>query len=704
MYSWKRSASPANWAAGTAVDDDEPQPSLIWQSIRIPIQQTCQATWVRLTVEIAKTDLLALAFAAIVDETSQGRRHRIEMIEQPPGGRSTLRRFSLITYLSSSISDLNIEVVTSDELEKPPVLSIRPLRRWQAALRLLLDEPARVCAALSSLRGHAVASWPGVVRRALAAPAAPVRSSEDEYALWVKMFEPARPGDCNGLERPRIGVLVYAPLADDTLLAATLAALGAQFQPAEDIVIWQGGQRDRLPPGDYVAILQAGEIPSRAALAIARRELLVRGLPELALADEDSLSSIGRRCRPLFKPEPNHALMLSGTLAGGMWLMRRDVVDDLGLGSTSWAEVARLDFWFRLNEARGLVGVRLPYVLTHRRHDTLQPPREDLAGVVAAHLRRTDLPLTSAPNFPISLYLRRDRPLRSVDILVPSSLMKKQSVACIDSIIRGTDYPPLKVQVGIGQPGPLQGPQLLAEEALHARGVEVVQLPIPAFNFSTVVNRLAARGRSDLILLLNDDVSPLSRDWLRWMAAFLKDGRVGVVGARLLYPSGNVQHGGIIMGLGGLCEHANRGLPREADGYAARAVLAQELSAVTGACMLIRRQDFEAAGGFDEGYPSAYNDVDFCLRMREAGFGIVYAAQAELTHHELQTYGSHYAGERAAFQVEETGRMLRRWSAVMEADPFHNPNLRLEAGMEWRPVLSRAPIVGCTTDPLQKLH
>jgi hypothetical protein len=109
------------------------------------------------------------------------------------------------------------------------------------------------------------------------------------------------------------------------------------------------------------------------------------------------------------------------------------------------------------------------------------------------------------------------------------------------------------------------------------------------------------------------------------------------------------------------------------------------MSVVTGACLLVRRSLFERVGGLDEGYPSAFNDVDFALRIGETGHSVVYAAQAELHHHELQTYGSHYAGERSAFQEAEVRRMRGRWAAVTAADPFHNPNLGLVAGREWQP-------------------
>ena len=118
---------------------------------------------------------------------------------------------------------------------------------------------------------------------------------------------------------------------------------------------------------------------------------------------------------------------------------------------------------------------------------------------------------------------------------------------------------------------------------------------------------------------------------------------------------------------------------------AGRALLAQELSAVTGACLLVRRRALERGGGLDESYPSAFNDVDLCLRLREAGFSVVFEPGAVLHHHELRTYGSHYGGERARFQEAEAARMRARWPGVIAQDPFHNPNLDLSAGHEWEP-------------------
>ncbi len=446
--------------------------------------------------------------------------------------------------------------------------------------------------------------------------------------------------------------------------------------------------------GSYVGLLQAGEILPAHATALARSCLVALGLPDLAYADEDALSLGDEREAPHFKPEPNHALMLSGTLSRGLWLARRDVLmaqEELDAG---WAETLRLDLWLRRYEAAGVsasdhaLGRRIPFVLSHRRPDTELAPPEALAAVVNQHLARSALPMRVAPSWPLRLALDPAlSPPGKVVAIVPSALRPGHAERCIRAVLAGTSYPAFEMAVGVSQPGPLDAAQSAAAARIEAAhpNARVLRLDAPHFNFSWVNNRLAGATSGEFLLLLNDDVSPLAADWLSRMVAHFADPRVGAVGAKLLYADGSVQHGGVIMGLAGLCEHANRHLPGTDPGYARRAELAQEFSVVTGACLLVRRDLLEALGGLDEDYPSAFNDVDLCLRIREAGRAVVLAADAVLVHHELQTYGSHYAGQREGFQEVEGARMRARWASVCAADPFHNPNLGLEPGSEWAP-------------------
>ena len=202
------------------------------------------------------------------------------------------------------------------------------------------------------------------------------------------------------------------------------------------------------------------------------------------------------------------------------------------------------------------------------------------------------------------------------------------------------------------------------------------------FNYSAANNHAVAQTSGELICLLNDDVSLIDGEWLGHMAAMFSDPAVGIVGAKLYYPDGRTQHGGVILGLSGLAEHAHKFLPRGEPGYMARAVLDQEMSAVTGACLMVRRRLFEQVGQLDERLASGFNDVDLCLRVRALGYSVVMAASVELVHHETISFGHHYAGDPAA-ELADVRLMQQRWPDVIADDPYHNPNLSLQLTAEW---------------------
>lgn len=569
-----------------------------------------------------------------------------------------------------------------------------PISKWSVARQLLAGRPRRF---LDLVRGGPPLTRNDGrhrFRRMLSQAMADENQPGLDYRTWWRLFDVwSFPGsEEGGLPGPTIGyaVFVHRREAAAEALCASLAGIAAQSVVAPHRVL-DGSEDDPAVHlaglgTDYVGILQAGEVLPAHATALASHCLALEGRPELAIADEDELSPAGERRTPLFKPVPNRFLMLTGTLSRGLWLVRADALGAAGPGPTPWAETLRLETWLRRSESapRGF-GTRLPYVLTHRRPDTEAAPPEMLAEVVNAHLGRTGFPMVAGAAWPLRLRRIPFPAAGKVTVIIPSTLRQPHALSCITAVLRRTAYPDLEVHVAVSQPTPLDAAQQEAARQIEAHAnTRVTWLPAERFNFSWVNNRIIEQTGSDHVLLLNDDVDPVAEDWLDWMVAYLADSSVGVVGARLLYPSGDVQHGGVIMGLGGLCEHAHRNLPGHLPGYAWRAVLPQELSAVTAACMLVRRSALQAVGGLDERYPSAFNDVDLALRIGELGYAVVYAAQAELVHRELQTYGSHYAGDRQPFQGAEIQRMRHRWAGVCAADPFHNPNLGLEPGREWQ--------------------
>ena len=204
---------------------------------------------------------------------------------------------------------------------------------------------------------------------------------------------------------------------------------------------------------------------------------------------------------------------------------------------------------------------------------------------------------------------------------------------------------------------------------------------MPAFNFASVVNMAALQATGSLLLLQNDDVAPIGPDWLTRLVAFTignDETPADIVGARLLYGNGLVQHAGVIMGLANLCEHAFRLARRRDPGPQGLAFLARQVSAVTAACLLVRCALFESLGGLDEGFAIALNDVDFCLRAGQAGAIIVFAAGVELYHFESLSLGRHYQGARSGLEAIEIRKLRDRWALQIIADPFYHPCASLE--------------------------
>jgi GT2 family glycosyltransferase len=189
------------------------------------------------------------------------------------------------------------------------------------------------------------------------------------------------------------------------------------------------------------------------------------------------------------------------------------------------------------------------------------------------------------------------------------------------------------------------------------------------FNFSHKMNVGAAHARGDHFLLLNDDIEVIESDWMSAMLEYSQQREIGAVGAKLLYPDGRLQHIGIVLGVGGGAVHPFHHHAGASPGYASSAVSVRNYSAVTAACMMTRRDAFEAIGGFDERLAVDFNDVDYCLRLRGAGYRIVFTPFAVLYHHESVSFG-----ERTQ-NATEVELMRSRWGAVMDQDPYYHPEL-----------------------------
>jgi GT2 family glycosyltransferase len=619
-----------------------------------------------------------------------------------------------VVYVPLAAERVQLDLVTTALLPDEFSVWLKPVSRTLAACLLAIQRPLRLARALLGQRSGVAVR----VRATLASVASgPVPTS---YPDWAMMFDTWSPHDQARLlasprraKWPTIGVVLFGRsqqgVPDSTkagtgarALSASQESLARQILPCRCCMIGGFGNALTLSKAisdldcEYVALLEAGEVLPAHALAVMADEVVRLGRPTILYADEDEIAADNIRRLPQFKPEPNHALMLSGTLSRGVWLVRRDLLAEHTDDDTEWAEVLRLKIWLREYErGRAATTHRIPYILVHRRPDTRAAPPGELARVVNDHFVRAHIPGRVEPGWPLRVEIIAPPADQSkVSIVVPSACRAPHVARCLNAVLSVTRYANFEVVVVISQSSPLDAQQTAILRQLEPDPrFRYIQIESRSFNYAAANNAGVAAASGALTCLLNDDVAPQDPDWLARMVGHLLDPRVGAVGARLDYPNGVIQHGGVIIGLAGLCEHTNRFLPSNQPGYCFRAIVDQEVSAVTGACLLVRRALYDAVGGLDVTYASAFNDVDFCLKIREARYAIVLCATTRLTHYESLSYGRHYSGESAdERESKDVNRMVDRWSAVCEADPFHNPNLALQRGNEW--ALAFPPRVG----------
>jgi GT2 family glycosyltransferase len=608
-----------------------------------------------------------------------------------------------VTFVPADAAAIRVRLIGAAAPPDAVALECRRLSQFSAALGIVRRQAPRLLGSLLRGLGSNPHGLLGRLRAELGYVGA--QQTVPPFALWSRLFDEWRPADIDALRQmpdharwPTIATLLLHgdPLdgeAPGPALAASLHHAAAALTPCGAdhravVVIGPGDPAalERALAGlaaDYVAVLQAGEILPRHALLLLAQQAASLGFPPILYADEDALSADGQRQAPRFKPPPSHELMLSGTLCTGVWLIRRDHLAGFSAGSQLWAESLRLDAWLRLHQAGAAGGAHhVPFILCHRRPDTETVPPDLLAGQVTAHLARAGLPATVVAGRPLRTRFAAPRGAQPrVSVIIPSACRAPHVVRYVSSVLERTDYADFEVVMVVSGRLPLDAEQERILAALETdKRVRRVLVETDRFNFAVANNRAIAATDSPLLCLLNDDVLPRDRGWLATMVGHLADPDIGIVGALLCYPDRTIQHGGIVLLPDGSGEHLRRFLPCPRPGNTEPPLLTQEFSAVTGACLLTSRSLWDQLNGMDEAYTSAFNDVDFCLRAREAGRGVVFAADAELIHAESISFGKHYRPDEQTRAMSDRRRLRDRFPAEFQADPFHNPNLSLRRG------------------------
>ena len=470
--------------------------------------------------------------------------------------------------------------------------------------------------------------------------------------------------------------------------------------------------------GEFVALLDHDDELTPNALFEVAALLEAKPDTDFIYSDEDKIDEDGRRHEPYFKPEFLPDLFHSQNYTSHLTVYRTAVMRAAGgfrvgyEGSQDWDLALRVSD--RVDHARIRHIHKILYhwraipgstaLMVSEKSYPLEAARRALTDHFARLGQAVELSPVPGDHWRVKYPLPANPPL--VSLIIPTRNGLRFLQRCVDSILEKTTYPNFEVIVvdnGSDEPATLAYLKSLAEgthpllapdrvPAGTRRTARVLSYAAP-FNYSAINNYAVKLADGELIGLLNNDLEVITPGWLDEMAAQALRPAIGCVGAMLYYPNDTIQHAGAVIGLGGVAGHAFRDFPRGTDGKFNRARLVQNYSAVTAACLVMRKAIYGQVGGLDENdLAVAFNDIDFCLKVRAAGYRNLWTPFAELYHHESATRGTDDTPEKEDRFRREVETMMLRWGPELAFDPAYNSNLTLEL-TDFS--LAAPPRVGC---------
>ena len=443
-----------------------------------------------------------------------------------------------------------------------------------------------------------------------------------------------------------------------------------------------------IATGEYVGLLDHDDLLEESALYEIVKRINENEKTDVLYSDEDKVTTnLEEYFAPNFKPDFNLDMLRSNNYICHFFVAKKELVEEVGRFRAVYNGAQDYDLILRCVEKAEHIE-HIAKILYHWRihqESTADNPLSKMyaydAGkeAIEEHLKRCqtegEVSLTDNLGFYRVKYKISGNPL--ISILIPNKDQKETLDKCLRSIEKLTDYDNYEIII-IENNSTEKETFEYYNEISKKEKIRVIYWQ-GEFNYSAINNFGAGHARGDYLLLLNNDMEVINGDWLQEMLSHCQREEVGAVGARLYYPDDTVQHAGIIIGIGGVAGSVFVGMKRGYTGYMHRASIQQDLSAVTAACMLIKRSVFEEVGGLEEKLQIAFNDVDLCLRIRKKGYLIVYDTYLELYHYESKTRGPEDTKEKVRRFQSEIEYMRSHWISILKnGDPAYNPNLTLK--------------------------
>ena len=439
--------------------------------------------------------------------------------------------------------------------------------------------------------------------------------------------------------------------------------------------------------GEFVGLLDHDDLLAPQALFRIAEALTADPQADAVYTDEDKVTTdLSEHFQPHFKPDFNLDLLRSNNYITHFFVVRTRLAREAGGFRREFDGAQDYDFIFRCTEEAKKV-LHVPEVLYHwRTHkaSTADNPASKMyafeAGkrAIEAHLARCGQEGTVSLRKDLGFY-RVEYPVQGeplVSILIPNRDQKETLEKCLNSIWEKSTYNNYEILIVENNSS---SPEIFNyyREIEKRPGVQILTWK-EGFNYSAINNFGEKSAAGDYLLFLNNDVEVINPRWIEELLGNCQRKEVGIVGAKLYYPDDTIQHAGTVIGIGGIAGHAFLNMPRSRTGYLHKASLQMDLSAVTAACMMMKRQVFKQLGGFEERLSVAFNDVDLCLRTVQAGYLVVYNPEVELYHYESKSRGAEDSEEKVRRFQEEIEFMRCRWMDLLKkGDPYYNRNLTL---------------------------
>lgn len=433
--------------------------------------------------------------------------------------------------------------------------------------------------------------------------------------------------------------------------------------------------RDLYSQKNQVLLIRAGDTIHENLIPLCLIRLLDTNFEnEFFYCDCDYLENNGKRYNAELLPDWNPDLQLStGYIKTGVFLSGQKVVDDFIRFSNSKGTLNLISSWvvsIYLNK----LDINIEHIAFSLLHQSPNAIDDwDFKVGQANHSNFTKVANGFSSVTSLQWHYSTDN---LVSLIIPTKNSHDLVEKCINSILTKTSYKNFEILLIDNNSDDSESLKYFDELNKHPQ-IRVLKFPYP-FNYSAINNFAMEHATGDIIGLVNNDVEVITPDWLSLMVGHVLRDDIGCVGAKLLYPDGRIQHAGVVMGYGGGAGHAHKYFPRYHPGYMNRLVASQNFSAVTAACLLVKKADYQAVGGLDEkNLTVAFNDVDFCLKVLQLGKRNLYCAEAELFHHESVSRGLDLSEEKRQRFENELSYIQTKWSSYIKKDPAYNSNLTL---------------------------